>query len=75
MTLKEGASHEIITRWPEYKQRNVALMPGTYGNQYASNMYAGIKLIRDHYHALKADGASTWSIPQSLTEMLDELAQ
>ena len=74
MTLKEGASQEIISRWPEYKQRNVAMIPGVYGDEYASNMYAGIKLIRDHYASLKEDGDTAWSIPQSLSDTLDDLA-
>ena len=73
MTLKEGASNEINSRWPEYKQRNVALMSGIYGSQYASNMYAGIQVVRDHYHALKAEGATEWRIDQALSDLLDSL--
>jgi hypothetical protein len=74
MTLDEGATYEITSRWPEYKQRNAALVPGLYGPQYQSNMVAGIQLVRDQHDRLKTQGSTTWSIPQSLTDMLDELA-
>jgi hypothetical protein len=50
------------------------MIPGVYGDEYASNMYAGIKLIRDHYASLKEDGDTAWSIPQSLSDTLDDLA-
>lgn len=73
MTLREGASHEINSRWPEYKQRNVALIPSIYGSQYASNMYAGIQVVRDHYHALKAEGATEWRIDSDMSDLLDSL--
>jgi len=73
MTLKEGASHEINSRWPEHRQRNVALIPNIYGSQYASNMYAGIQVVRDNYHALKAEGATEWRIDQALSDLLDSL--
>lgn len=74
MTLDEGATHEITSRWPEYKQRNAALIPGLYGPQYLSNMVAGIQVVRDHHERLKAQGATTWSIDQTTSEMLDNLA-
>ena len=74
MNLDEGASHEINSRWPEYKQRNTALIPGMYGESYYSNMVAGIQLVRDHHNRLENEGSSTWSIPQSLTDTLDDLA-
>ena len=73
MTLKEGASHEINSRWPEHRQRNVALIPNIYGSQYASNMYAGIQVVRGNYHALKAEGATEWRIDQALSDLLDSL--
>ena len=75
MTLDEGATYEITSRWPEYKQRNAALVPGLYGPQSLSNMVAGIQLVRDQHDRLKSEDASSWSIPQSITKMLDELAQ
>ena len=73
MTLNEGATHEINSRWPEYKQRNVALMPDLYGAQYRDNMTIGIQLVRDQHAALKQEGATTWTISQELTDMLDSL--
>ena len=75
MTLSEGATYEITSRWPEYKQRNVGISYEWYGVTYADNMTIGIQLVRDHHAQLQADGAITWSIPQSLTQMLDQLAQ
>lgn len=75
MTLDEGATYEINSRWPKYKQRNAMLIPGIYGPQFLSDMVAGIQLVRDYHAKLQADGASTWSIPQSLTQMLDQLAK
>jgi len=74
MNLDEGASHEINSRWPEYKQRNTALIPGMYGESYYSNMVAGIQLIRDRHKQLEDSGDTIWSIPQSLTDTLDDLA-
>jgi len=32
MTLSEGATNEIVTRWPEYKQRNVGIAYDFYGS-------------------------------------------
>lgn len=75
MTLNEGASHEINSRWPEYKQRNAAIMPDLYGQQYRDNMTIGIQLIRDHHQALQDAGATEWSITENLRNLLDQLAQ
>jgi len=75
MTLKEGASNEIISRWPEYRQRNVALMSGWYGEEYRKNMLAGIEVVKDHYNTLKAQGATTWTIAASTSNLLDELTR
>lgn len=75
MTLDEGATYEITSRWPEHKQRNVGMIWTYYGERYAKDMVAGILLVRDHHAKLQADGASTWSIPQSLTNTLDDLSQ
>lgn len=75
MTLDEGATHEINSRWPEHKQRNCGLNPHWYGAQYFSDMLAGIQLVRDHHAALDAVGETQWSIPTSLSAVLDELAQ
>lgn len=73
MTLKEGASNEINSRWPEHKQRNVGISYEWYGATYADNMTIGIQLVRDHYHALKAEGATEWRIDQALSDLLDSL--
>lgn len=73
MTLDEGATYEITSRWPEYKQRNAVIIKGIYGEQYLSNMAAGIQLVRDQHAALKQQGATTWTISQDLTDMLDSL--
>ena len=75
MTLKEGASNEIISRWPEYRQRNVALMSGWYGEEYRKNMLAGIEVVKDHYNTLKTQGATTWTIAASTSNLLDELTR
>jgi len=74
MTLKEGATYEISSRWPEHRQRNVALMNDWYGQQYYSDMLAGIQIVRDRYHQLKTNGATSWSTTQALRDLLDELA-
>lgn len=74
MTLKEGATEEINSRWPEHRQRNVALMNDWYGKQYYSNMVAGIQVVRDRYDELKSAGATTWSSTDLLTNTLDDLA-
>jgi len=74
MTIDEGASHEINSRWPEYKQRNCSLMPDIYGRQYTDNMTAGIQLVRDHHARLQMQGETEWTIPQDLTDLLDQLA-
>jgi hypothetical protein len=74
MTLDEGATNEINTRWPEYKQRNCALMGDLYGRQYTDNMTIGIQLVRDHYARLTNEGSTVWSIPTELGLLLDELA-
>jgi len=75
MTLNEGATYEINSRWPEYKQRNAALMPSLYGRQWTDNMTIGIQLVRDHHAALEGAGETVWSIPRELTDMLDDLAR
>ena len=75
MTLNEGASHEINSRWPEYKQRNVGMIWTYYGEQFAKNMVSGIQIVRDHHAALESSGATVWSIPQHLTDTLNDLAQ
>lgn len=74
MTIDEGATAEILTRWPEHKQRNCALNPHSYGLQYFSNMLAGIQLVRDHHAQLEAAGATAWTVPAELAALLDELA-
>ena len=74
MTLKEGATEEINSRWPEHRQRNVALIRNWYGEQYYSNMVAGIQIVRDRYAELKSAGATTWSSTDLLTNTLDDLA-
>ena len=74
MTLDEGATHEINSRWPEHRQRNVALIRNWYGEQYYSNMVAGIQIVRDRYDELKSAGATTWSSTDLLTTTLDDLA-
>ena len=74
MTLKEGATQEINSRWPEHKQRNCALVRDFYGDQYYKNMSSGIRLVVDLYQDLKESGASTWSISSSDSSILDDLA-
>lgn len=74
MTLSEGASAEILNRWPDYKQRNVALNPDTYGTAYREAMLAGIELVRQRHAELEAAGATAWSSTPALTALLDELA-
>ncbi len=74
MTLKEGATQEVNSRWPEHRQRNVALMNDWYGKQYYSNMLAGIQIVRDRYHSLKDNGANAWSTTQNMRDLLDDLA-
>lgn len=74
MNLSEGASAEILTRWPDHKQRNVALNPDTYGTAYRAAMLAGIELVRQHHAQLEAQGATAWSCPPELTALLDQLA-
>ena len=74
MTLDEGATHEINSRWPEYKQRNVGMVFNFYGELYAKNMVSGITLVRDHHKTLQESGDTIWSIPQSLSDTLDDLA-
>ena len=73
MTLKEGASNEINSRWPEHKQRNVGMIWTYYGEQYAKDMVSGIQLVRDHYRELKESGAAEWTISRELSDMLDSL--
>lgn len=75
MNLQDGATNEIITRWPEYKQRNVGISYEWYGVEYADNMTIGIQLVRDHHAALEKAGETVWSIPDSMTNMLDDLAR
>lgn len=74
MNLNDGATHEINSRWPEYKQRNVAIMPDIYGRQYTDNMTIGIQLVRDHHEQLERAGETTWFINDELKTMLDNLA-
>lgn len=74
MTLEEGASHEILSRWPEYKQRNIALMPDIYGTEYRRNMITGIELVRHHHETLEEAGETEWSIPAELNSLLDDLS-
>jgi len=75
MTLNEGATHEINSRWPEHKQRNAALMPNLYGRQWTDDMTIGIQLVRDHHAALETAGDTVWSMPDSLSNLLDDLAR
>lgn len=74
MTLNEGATHEINSRWPEYKQRNVALMPDLYGRQYRDNMTIGIQVIRDWHNELEEQGETVWRINDQLANLLNDLA-
>ena len=73
MTLKEGATQEINSRWPDHRQRNVALINEWYGEKYYSNMLVGIQLVRDRYNELKSSGATTWSVTSQFTADLDGL--
>jgi len=49
-------------------------MPDIYGIEYRDNMTIGIQLVRDRYHQLKGNGATSWSTTQALRDMLDDLA-
>lgn len=75
MTLKEGATDAIVSRWPEHRQINCALIPSIYPGNYCANMAAGIQLVRSHHDDLEAIGATTWSISPELSALLDELAE
>lgn len=74
MNINDGATHEIVTRWPEHKQRNCGLIAHWYGAEFYANMTAGIQLIRDHHRLLQDQGATTWTIPADLRRTLDALA-
>lgn len=74
MNIDDGASYEINSRWPEYKQRNCGLNPHWYGAQYFSDMLAGIQLVRDQHEKLKSEGKTEWEIDAQLSSMLDQLA-
>lgn len=75
MTLDEGATHEINSRWPEHAQRNAALVRDIYGPTYYGDLIAGIQLVREHYAQLKAAGEVEWSITPELTALLNDLAE
>lgn len=75
MTLEEGATHEINSRWPEYRQRNVGISYEWYGQEYADNMTIGIQLVRDQHQRLMDAGQTTWTIDAELAAFLDQLAQ
>ena len=75
MNLEEGASNEILARWPAFKQRNVALDPDCYGERFRMDMLSGIQIIRDHHNNLQEQGETTWTIDPGLEAFLDELAQ
>lgn len=75
MTLEEGATHEINSRWPEYRQRNVGISYEWYGVEYADNMTIGIQLVRDQHQRLKHAGQTQWTIDAELAALLDQLAQ
>lgn len=75
MTLDEGASHEINSRWPEHKQRNVGMIWTYYGDKFAKDMVCGIQLVRDHHAALESAGETVWSVTKKLTDMLDDLSR
>lgn len=74
MNLNDGATHEINSRWAEYRQRNCSLMPDIYGRAYTNNMTIGIQLVRDHHQRLQDSGATEWSIPKELSDFLDQLS-
>ncbi|MDB4694378.1 hypothetical protein OAF30_03010 [Flavobacteriales bacterium] len=73
MELKAGATAEITSRWPEHKQRNVALNAFTYGEEYGRNMITGIEIVRDAYLHLKEAGETVWMIDQETADLLDSL--
>lgn len=72
--LNTGATNEIVSRWPEYKQRNCAINPSMYGAEYCGNMAAGIQIVRDRHDELKSAGVDVWSIAPELSNLLDQLA-
>jgi len=74
MTLDEGATHEITSRWPEYKQRNAVIIKGIYGDEYLSNMAAGIQVVRDWHNELQEQGETVWRINDELVNLLNDLA-
>ena len=74
MTLDEGATYEINSRWPEYKQRNVGMVFDFYGIDFAKNMVSGITLVRDHHEHLKNSGVTVWDMPTYMSDTLDGLA-
>lgn len=75
MTIDQGATHEIESRWPAYKQRNVGIVFDFYGVDFAKNMMAGIQLVRDHHAFLTARGDEVWTIPTALQQTLDSLVR
>lgn len=73
MTLKEGATYEIESRWPAYKQRNVAVFYDFYGESYRKGMVTGIKVVIDMYHDMKENNETEWFISEEETELLNSL--
>jgi len=73
MTLKEGATYEIESRWPAYKQRNIAISQSIYGESYRKGMVTGIKVVIDMYHDMKENNETEWFISEETTELLDSL--
>jgi hypothetical protein len=49
-------------------------MPDIYGREYTDNMTIGIQIVRDRYHQLKENGATSWSTTQAMRDLLDKLA-
>ena len=74
VNLEDGSTQAILSRFPEHRQRNVALMPGEYSVAYIQAMASCIKLVGDHYALLKAQGETDWNEPPAMTAVLDELA-
>ncbi len=68
MSLRTDCQAAIYSYAPQQKQTNAALF-----GEHKEYVGVVLTLLRDHYHALSDAGETEWTVPEQITQTLNEL--
>lgn len=68
MSLKTDCQDAIYSYAPQQRQTNAALL-----GEHKEYVSVVLTLLRDHYHALVDAGETNWTVPEQITQTLNEM--